>query len=322
MEWYKTAERLKTAALKASGILLLVFLWELLPRLGFVDPQFFPPLSAVLEATGQLAVSGVLLTSVMVSLWRALTSLFAALVLGLPLGLFFGRAPFFVEESCYPLFRFFSQFNPFSLLPVFILFFGIGETAKIAIVAWVCIWPVFFNTAAGARNIDRILVKTARSCGPGPLRFFFTVILPASSASIFTGLRLGLEMSFFMLLAAEMVGASFGIGWLLHNSGMNAQFGRMYAAILMAVSLSCSLTGFLKYIEGRSFFWREGLKETIRGARRKALTKTDIGFAAALGFFIFAAGIWQLHVAKTEQARFNHTGHSEHMPVTRGASME
>ncbi|MDR2782638.1 MAG: ABC transporter permease [Treponema sp.] len=315
-------ERLKTAALKASGILVLVFFWELLPRLELVDPQFFPAFSTVLKAARQLAISGVLLTSVMVSLWRAVTGLLAALVLALPLGLFLGRMPLFVEESCNPLFRFFSQFNPFSLLPVFILFFGIGETAKIAIVAWVCIWPVFFNTVAGARNIDRTLVKTARSCAPNPPCLFFTVVLPASSASIFTGLRLGLEMSFFMLLAAEMIGASFGIGWLLHNSGMNAQFGRMYAAILTAVFLSCSLTKFLKYIEGRAFFWREELKETTEGTRRKALGKTDIGLAAALVVFIFTVGIWQLNTAKKEQAQFNHTSHSEHMPVTKGASME
>lgn len=313
---------MKDIGLRFSGIIGIALLWEILPRCGIVDDQFFPPFSIVLGALGQLAASGVLFTSVMVSLWRSVTGLLIALAIGLPLGLFFGRTAEGIEESFNLLFRFLSQFNPFSLMPVFILFFGIGEAAKLAIVAWVCVWPVFFNTAAGARNIDPALIKTARAGGTPRFSLFCKVVVPASSLSIFTGLRLGLEMSFFMLLAAEMVGASFGIGWLLHNSGMNLRFERMYAAVFLAIFLGCSLTLVLKYIERRAFFWREEIKETKQGTSRKPLTKIDLCLVCAITLFVFFAGFWQIGVARQKQAEFNHTGHSEHMPVTKGASME
>jgi NitT/TauT family transport system permease protein len=183
-------------------------------------------------------------------------------------------------------------------MPIFILFFGIGELVKISVVAWVCVWPILFNTIEGARNVDPVMIKTARAMASPPGEMFFKIILPGSSSSIFAGLKLGLEMSFFMLVVAEMVGATYGLGWLLHNSAMNFQLVRMYAAILASVILGFGMNAFLKTIQTRVFILHR---------------KGDLGFAGALVALILIVGSWQVQVSRREQAAFNHAPHSAHM---------
>jgi NitT/TauT family transport system permease protein len=198
------------------------------------------------------------------------------------------------------------------------LFFGIGEEVKISVVAWVCIWPVFFNTIEGAQNIDPIVIKTAKAMSSPGTAMLFKVILPGAGASIFTGLRIGLEMSFFMLVVAEMVGASYGLGWLLHNSAMNLQFVRMYSAILGAVILGFSMSKFLKLISVQVFFWREELAlvnsdHRFGGARGIVRRNRDLGIAGLLILVILIVGTWQVQVSKREQGNFNHMPHTGHM---------
>jgi NitT/TauT family transport system permease protein len=128
------------------------------------------------------------------------------------------------------------------------------------------------------------------------------------------GLKLGLEMSFCMLVVAEMVGATYGLGWLLHNSAMNLQLVRMYAAILGSVLLGFGMSKFLKAVHAQVFFWRESLglsKEKGRAAVFKR--NRDLVFAGVLFLLIFIAGGWQVEVSRREQAAFNHVPHSAHM---------
>jgi NitT/TauT family transport system permease protein len=312
------AASLERWALKLSGVFILILLWELLPRFHILDPQFLPTFSQTLAGMGKLLVEGVLFTSIMVSLWRALVGLLIAVIFAIPLGLFFGRLHRDAERAFNPFFRMLSQVNPFSLMPVFILFFGIGEEVKIAVVAWVCVWPVLFNSIEGARNIDPLVIKTARAMATTRGAMLFRIILPGAGASIFVGLRIGLEMSFFMLVVAEMVGASSGLGWLLHNSAMNIQFVRMYSAILGTVILGYAMSRFLRMIQAQVFFWREELalvnrNGKVTGARGVSRRNRDLGFAGILILAILVVGAWQVRVSKAEQANFNHMPHTGHM---------
>ncbi|MDR1388710.1 MAG: ABC transporter permease subunit [Treponema sp.] len=288
--------RLLTRAAEYSGVAALVLLWEILPRTNRLDP-FLPRFSQALAGLGRLLLEGVLFTSVMVSLWRALLGLLIAAAAAIPLGFLLGRLS--VTRQCVnPLFRMLAQVNPFSLMPVFILFFGIGERVKIAVVAWVSLWPLLFNTIEGARNIDPVIIKTARAMASSGLALVFRVMVPGAAASMVAGIRLALEMSFFMLIVAEMTGASSGLGWLLHNSAMNIQFVRMYASILAIVVLGFGISKFLK-----------------------AVQKNRVGFPAAAGLLILVLvlGTWQIGVSQRQQENFNHTP-TGHMPA--GGGME
>jgi NitT/TauT family transport system permease protein len=210
-----------------------------------------------------------------------------------------------------------SQVNPFSLMPIFILFFGIGEEVKLAVVTWVSLWPVLFNTLEGTRNVDPIVIKTARAMATPKDVMLFKIILPGAASSIYTGLRLGVEMSFFMLIAAEMIGANYGLGWLLHFSSMNAQFVIMYAAILTTIVLGFFMSTFLKFLYTRFFFWREDIAISggVNRERRSFFTRAEILFSLSLVVLILITGSWQIGVAK-KLAKDRGTSLHEHLSMT------
>jgi len=314
---YDTVEQIgktETAALKISGAALFLILWEVSPRLGLLDPQFLPTFTATLGEVWKMLFSGVMFTGAMVSLWRALIGLIIAAAAALPLGLWIGTEEGgAIERRIRPVLRLFSQVNPFSLMPVFILFFGIGEVVKLAVVAWVCLWPLLFNAIEGARNADPALVKTAKAMCAGRFGALAKVILPGASAFIFAGLRVGVEMSFFMLIAAEMIGATDGLGWLLHNSAMNYQIGRIYASSLIIIALSFGLSLMLKHLQNRLFFWREDALSSHRaagGVKRTALKKWQAGVIFAFVGLLLTVGTWQVEVSRQKMAGFNRAIHS------------
>jgi NitT/TauT family transport system permease protein len=239
--------------LRSSGVLIFLALWEIVPRLELIDPYFVPPLSVVVAVIGKLISTGDLPIHLLVSSWRAVTGLCMALVIALPLGIILGRCLPELAEAGDPLLRVLSQVNPFTLLPVFLLFFGIGETAKVAVVTWVTLWPVLFYTITATRSVDPVQIKSAAAMGVSRPEMLFKVILPASVPTIFVGIRIGASLTFFILIAAEMLGASSGLGWMVHNSAMNYLIPRIYASAFFIVVLGFLFNRFLLFIENSLF---------------------------------------------------------------------
>src|SRR5690606_38227794 len=115
-----------------------------------------------------------------------------------------------------PLLEIFRNTAALALLPVFILFLGIGEASKIGLIIYACVWPILLNTISGVRNVDPLLIKSARTMGLSSIKLFRKVILPAAVPTIFVGVRLAGGFSVLMLVAAEMVGAKAGLGYLIN----------------------------------------------------------------------------------------------------------
>ncbi|CAG0999717.1 partial Putative aliphatic sulfonates transport permease protein SsuC, partial [Anaerolineae bacterium] len=143
---------------------------------------------------------------------------------------------------------------------LFVLFFGIGELAKFSIIFWSCLWPILFTTIAGVQGVEPLLVKSARSMGSGQLTLFVRVLLPAALPSIFSGVRIGATVAFLMLVAAEMIGASEGLGWLVHNAQVNSLIPRLFLAAVLIALLSMSLNHGIRWLEGRVVRWREDVR--------------------------------------------------------------
>ncbi len=243
--------------LRISGIVGIIILWEVLPLLNIIDSKVLPRFTTVICKLVQMFYTKDLLMHISVSLWRVMNGLLITAFIGISLGIIL--ASFFpkLTEMINPLLKIFSQVNPFSLMPVFILFFGIGEEAKIAIVSWVCIWPILFNTISGVKNLNTDLVKTALSMNVKTFSMIFKVILPAVSQEIFLGIRLGVQISFFMLIAGEMLGVSAGLGLLLHTAGHFFDSSTIYASALVIVILGVTLNKFLLFLENGLFYWKE-----------------------------------------------------------------
>jgi NitT/TauT family transport system permease protein len=222
-------------------IVLFLAAWEILSRARIINPVFFPPFTSVLETIWRMTVSGVMPLHVKVSLVRALTGFAIAAVVGVPLGLALGSWYRGLQKTLDIPFEVLSQINPFLLFHILILFLGIDEAPKIAIVAWTCLWPVVFSSMNGAANVNPLLVKAGRAFGLGRAGLLIKIVAPASSPLIFAGLRLSLGYSMFMLIAAEMMGASRGLGWLTLTSQETFQLNKMYASVLVIAFLGLAL---------------------------------------------------------------------------------
>ncbi|MBJ6724319.1 ABC transporter permease [Geomesophilobacter sediminis] len=243
--------------LRWSGVGVFVLLWEMAPRLGWIDPYFVPAFSDVVREIVHLLLDDYLGIHIVVSVWRAVVGLSIACLVGVPLGLALGRLYPRLGDALGPLLRVLSQVNPFSLLPVFVLFFGIGEVAKLSVVGWVSLWPVLFYTMTATRNVDPVQEKSAASMGISLPELLLKVILPAALPTIFVGIRIGATITFYILVASEMLGASAGLGFLVHNAAMNYQIPRIYAGATFIVIFGYLLNRFLIRLEGALFAWRE-----------------------------------------------------------------
>ncbi|MCG5214154.1 ABC transporter permease [Streptosporangium sp. KLBMP 9127] len=240
---------------KSAAIVLLLALWEVLPRLEVFDPVFVPPLSENLAAWYDLLLSGQLLEHFQASLTRSLAGFGLAIVLAIPLGLLIGwYTP--VADLLMPLLELFRNTSAVALLPVFILVLGLGETSKITFVLYACSWPILLNTVSGVKTVEPLLIKSARSMGLGPIRLFQKVILPAAVPTIFTGVRLAGAYSILVLLFAEMVGAKAGLGYLIQDSQSSFRITDMYAGIITISVLGLLFNLLLLTVERRFSTWR------------------------------------------------------------------
>ncbi|WP_240506423.1 ABC transporter permease [Thermoactinospora rubra] len=239
----------------SAAIVLLAAVWETLPRLGAVNPVFLPPLTEVLTAWYDLLRTGQLLDHTQASLLRSLTGFALAIATAIPLGLLIGwYRP--LAGFLNPVLELFRNTAALALLPVFVLILGLGETSKVAIILYACSWPILLNTIAGVRNVDPLLVKSARSMGLNAARLFQKVILPAAVPTVFTGIRLAGAYSILVLIAAEMVGAKAGLGYLINYAQLNFRVTDMYAAIITISVLGLLFNLSLVRLERRFSTWR------------------------------------------------------------------
>jgi NitT/TauT family transport system permease protein len=253
-------ERLKKAFKKSIVIIALLAIWEVAPRLGIVDITFFPPLSEVLKAWWKLLLSGDLADHTLASLSRSLGGFALALVISIPLGLAIGWwKP--VSEYLNPLLETMRNTAALAILPVFILLLGLGETSKIAIVLYACAFPLLLNTISGVKNVDPLLIKSARSMGLSSISLFRKVIIPAATPTIFVGIRQAGASSILVLVAAEMVGAKSGLGYLIQYAQFSFLITDMYAGILSISVIGLIINFLLVSLEKRLTGWKQTLNE-------------------------------------------------------------
>ncbi|WP_225853339.1 ABC transporter permease [Micromonospora sp. AMSO1212t] len=240
---------------RSAALLALAAIWETAPRAGLVDRVFLPPLSEVLAAWWELLRSGQLADHVGASLTRSLTGLALAVVTAIPLGLLIGwYRP--LADLLSPLLEVFRNTAALALLPAFVLILGLGETSKIALVLYACSWPILLNTVAGVKGVDPLLIRSARSMGLNHLRLFQKVILPAAVPTVFTGVRLAGAYSILVLVAAEMVGAKAGLGYLVNYAQYNFAIPDMYAGIITISAIGLVVNQLLVAGERRFSTWR------------------------------------------------------------------
>ena len=213
----KEKNSLITIILKSGLImwLLLFAIWNF--GAMFYTDDFLPGPLVTMKGTVGLILDGTLEKDIMFSMIRVLKGWILGLLFAGPVGLcvgYFKPVGYILE----PFLNFFRFIPAIGFITLFLLWFGVGESSKVALIFYAVIFPVMVNTIAGVRSVDKSLIEAAQSMGAGRGRVFFTVIVPSAVPNIFTGVRLGLSGAVICIVAAEMLAASEGIGYLIYTS--------------------------------------------------------------------------------------------------------
>ena len=233
---------------RCYSLLLLLLLWEVLAIL-VGDSLFLPRLSAVLVTEWRLLLNGELVRDITISLSRALSGFALAVVIGVPLGIMMGWFPRW-DNFWNLIVSFTNPLPKIGLVPLFILWLGIGEPSKVAVIAAGAVFPILINTYNGVRGVNKLWTWRAATLGANQAEMLIKVIVPAALPQILTGARLGMALSWVILLAAEMVASRSGLGFrILYGQQMFdtpvvfaglltiAIFGFVFDRLILAISL-------------------------------------------------------------------------------------
>jgi len=223
-----------------GAILLFLLAWQLASELNVVDSSVIPPFTRVVGAMVHGFVDGGLLDNMLISLRRSGIAFGIAVALAIPLGLFMGTFRRF-ESFIDALVQMFRQTSALAIYPIFILLLGLGETSKITIICWAAFFPLLLNTISGVKLVDARLIEMARVFGASRREVFRRVVLPAAAPSIFVGLRLSATTSLLLLVAAEMIGAKQGLGFLIINAQYNFEIPLMFASIVLLAMIGLAV---------------------------------------------------------------------------------
>ena len=241
---------LKTIALHGALPLALLLFWQTGSTRFWWNAYILPPPADVARTLMQLAVSGQLTHHVAVSVIRVALGFFIAAVLALPLGILLGLSRS-AGAFCRIVLEFFRNVPPLALLPMLILWFGIGETSKLVIVILATFFPIFLNTLAAIARPNRSLLELGRVFGFSRPAVFWHLRLPMAIPSIYTGLRIGLGYSWRSLIGAEMIAAAAGLGWLILDGEEMARPDVVLAGIFIIGALGVAADAGLRQLGRR-----------------------------------------------------------------------
>lgn len=232
--------------------LLLLGLWAIWSADS--DTFYYPPLTEILETFGETWLFERVGSDVVPSLLRLTTGYFLAVAIavlvGIPLGL---NAT--ARRAATPIVEFLRAIPPPALLPLAIVVIGVGNSMKVAIIAFVCLWPVLLNTIDGIRGIDPTLNDTTRSYGVRGLTRLRLVVLPAASPQIFAGMRTSLSLALILMVISEMVASTNGIGFFVLQSQRSFAIPEMWSGILLLGILGYVLNLIFILVERRVLAW-------------------------------------------------------------------
>ncbi|MGD8914691.1 MAG: ABC transporter permease [Candidatus Thiodiazotropha sp.] len=222
----------------ALGLLIFLSGWELLVRLAFIDPFFLPAPSSVIERMLQLASGpeAVLWHDIRMSASRVLTGFALSALVGVPLGLVMGMSPL-VRAALNPIVSIIRPLPALSWIPLSMLWLGIDEQQKYAIVFMGCFASVLVYTTDATLRVEQTLIMAARNLGANRLQVIRFVVLPGALPNILSGLKVVLAIAWTCVISAEMVGANSGLGFRIWTAKEWSDTGQVLVGML-SISLT------------------------------------------------------------------------------------
>lgn len=246
---------LNRRALSIISPVMMLVIWEILVRVHLLDSRFFPAPTTVMAALWEMMKSGLLFSDLGISLTRIfggfLIGAVPGLIIGLTMGLFPAIRAIFdpIVAATYPI-------PKLALMPLIMIIFGLTEFEKMVIIALGTFFLVLINTVAGVVNLESIYWDVAKNYGASRKNYYITVALPGALPMIFTGIKLGMGMALLLIVAAEMNGASNGVGYRIWESYAIFNIPEMYVSFIVMSLLGYLFTILLDELEQIIIPWK------------------------------------------------------------------
>lgn len=248
-------------SLRSVSIVAFFALWYAVSLLNMhvwrlFNPVLLPTPGQVAEAAITLTASGELIRDIGASLSRVFMGFLIAAALGVGLGTLIGRSKT-IEKLLEPVLELMRPIPPLAFLPVFVLWFGIGEASKVVFITYSAFFPIYTTTNEGIKFVDILLIRAAQTLGASQRKIFWMVVLPAALPSIITGLRVGFAQSLFVIVAAEFIAADSGLGFLINDSRSFFLMSNMLVGAAAIGLIGFAFNSLLRRLEAYFLSWRE-----------------------------------------------------------------
>jgi len=256
MDGEKSSSLAFNAALTAVPFAILVLVWALLRQTGLINPGLLPSPLAVLARFWNGLLDGDLGINILMSLERVLAGLLIGTAAAVPVGFLIGwYRP--VRRLIDPLINFFRALPPIALIPLVIVYLGIGEIAKIAILFYASFFAAVIVMYEGMAAISPIYVRVARTLGASDLEIFWRVMVPLTMPHMLVALRVALGVCWATLVAAELVAAQQGLGAMIQNASSFFDLNTIYLGIICIGVLALLMDTILRKLSARLVSWQE-----------------------------------------------------------------
>ena len=244
---------------RALGLLplaLLLLAWHLAVQARVYPPVLLPPIAKVLAVFVDDLPT--VLDHALASIGRVIAGISLSFIVAVPLGLMIGRYRWLDLLTDWSI-QIFRSVPPISLIPLAILFLGIGDKPAISLIFLSGLWPLLINTIFGVRGIERTLIKVARAARAGEFLVMRDIILPASLPAIFTGLRLAVGAGWLTVVTAEMIAVKSGLGYMILNAQLTFRSDLIIAGIIVIGAIGLLADQLVRLARGHVCRWQEGL---------------------------------------------------------------
>ncbi|MGV2882100.1 ABC transporter permease [Paenibacillus taichungensis] len=262
----KNSVKSRKLYLRASNMVLglivpvcLLIVWEVAGAMGYLNPVLLPTPSSIWKELVSLTETGELVRHLGISTWRALLGFLIGGGLGLTMGLWVGFS-YKTERLLDPSFQMLRTLPHLAIAPLFILWFGFGETSKLLLIAKGSFFPLYVNTFLGIRSVDSKLFDVGKVLQFSKWQMITKLILPASLPNIFLGIRLSVSVAWLGLVVAELMGSSAGLGYLINDARSFSLTTVVFVGIIVFAVVGKLSDSIIKLLEARALRWQDGFK--------------------------------------------------------------
>lgn len=253
-------EAMKNKIIRLLSIFNFFVIWQVICTVNtdmeYFNPKFLPSPIQIIEVAVKYIVDGTLITHVWASVFRVLLGFLLGTIVALAIGILVTKYSL-LDNTISPILNLIGPIPVYAFLPIFIIWFGIGEGSKIILIAYATFIPLMTYTVDGMRNVNPVWIRCALSLGANERQIFTKILLKSALPNIFVGMKVSLGLTFSALVVAEMMGANNGLGFMIINARNWFKTGDIFLAIALIGILYSVLHSILTKVESLLFKWKK-----------------------------------------------------------------